>query len=141
MIPKLGASTVKGPDGEAHGVPLALRVAAGVVVAEAAALAASVVALVVNELAGQGTLDAFTAGLIAVLAAAAAAGLGLVGRGLLRGRRYGRSPAVLAQILALPVAIDAIRQGAFGIGVPLLIAAAVGLGGLFAPSTTRRLFG
>jgi hypothetical protein len=56
-----------------------------------------------------------------------------------RRRRWARSPAVLVQLLALPVAYNAFGDGAWWLGAPLLVCAVAGLVGLFAPSTTEAL--
>ena len=58
------------------------------------------------------------------------------GLGLLRGRRWGRAIAVIAQILLLPVSWYMIR-GQPQFGIPLGLVALVALGLLFAPPSTR----
>ncbi|MDQ1463402.1 MAG: hypothetical protein QOC73_343, partial [Actinomycetota bacterium] len=49
-----------------------------------------------------------------------------------------RSPAVLTQLIVIPVAVSATGNGAVLVGVPLVLCGVVGIVGLFAPSTTRR---
>nr|WP_221333017.1 hypothetical protein [Nocardia transvalensis] len=58
------------------------------------------------------------------------------GLGLLRGRRWGRAIAVIAQILLLPVSWYMIN-GQPQFGIPLGLVALVGLGLLFSPPSTR----
>lgn len=73
-----------------------------------------------------------------VLALVGAAGLGLVTWGVLRGRSAFRSPAVVTQILCLPVAWGLLQGGLYGYGVPLvavpiLIIVLLGIGGGYGP--------
>lgn len=114
-------------------------VTASVVVAiEAAALAVS--AVVTAALIGAGHQhDSLDAWLVVALAGVSALGLWWAWRGLVRRRRWARSPAVLVQLIALPVAYNAFGDGAWWFGVPLLACAVAGLVGLFAPSTTQAL--
>ena len=75
-----------------------------------------------------------------MLALAAAAGLGLVARGLLRRRGWARSPALVTNLLVLPVAVGLLQGGRWYVG-----AAAARLGAwrcwvlLFAPATAAAL--
>ena len=73
------------------------------------------------------------------MAAIGAVGLGLVVRGLARARRWSRSPAVLTQLIVLPIGVTTIghggRVGRHSDGVCGL----AGLVGIFAPSTYQRL--
>jgi hypothetical protein len=119
------------------GVPLRLAVLA--TGAEALALAGSAVGLTVYRLSGHRPFD--TGDLLAVVAMAAigAIGLGLVVRGLARARRWARSPAVLTQLIGLPIGINAIGHGGELVGILLTVVTLVGLFGLFAPSTSHRL--
>ena len=109
-----------------------------VVAVEAAALAAS--AIVTAALIGAGHQhDSLDAWLVVAFAGVCAIGLWWAWRGLVRRRRWARSPAVLVQLLALPVAYNAFGDGAWWLGGPLLVCAVLGLVGLFAPSTTDAL--
>jgi hypothetical protein len=63
--------------------------------------------------------------------------LALVARGLARVRGWSRSPAVLAQLLLLPVGIPLAQGGQYIAGVPIVIAAVVGLVLLFTAGPTR----
>jgi uncharacterized membrane protein YhaH (DUF805 family) len=115
-------------------------IAASVVVAvEAAALASSAVITVALIAAGHHAHDGTDAWMVVVLAAIGAIALGWVWRGLARRRRWSRSPAVLVQLLALPVSYNAFGNGAWWLATPLLACAVVGLVGLFAPSSTEAL--
>jgi hypothetical protein len=132
------ADEASGADGAAPvGVPLRLAVLATGV--EALALAGSAVGLTVYRLSGHRPFD--TGDLLAVVAMAAigAIGLGLVVRGLARARRWARSPAVLTQLIGLPIGINAIGHGGELVGILLTVFTLVGLFGLFAPSTSHRL--
>ena len=115
-----------------------LLVASVVVAVEAAALAVS--AIVTAALIGAGHQhDSLDAWLVVALAGICAIGLWWAWRGLVRRRRWGRSPAVFVQLIALPIAYNAFATGAWWFGLPLLVCAIAGLVGLFAPSTTEAL--
>jgi hypothetical protein len=118
------------------GVPLRVAfVATGV---EALALAAWAVGLALYQLAGHRPQDVAGSWGVDAMAALGAVGVGLIARGLMGGRRWARSPAVLTQLLALPVGATAIGHGGALVGVLLVMCGLVALGGLFAPSTARR---
>lgn len=70
-------------------------------------------------------------------------GIGAViaGIALHRARRWARAPAVLTQVLAIPVGISLAQGGQPRFGVPLVIVAAGGLVLLLHPATTRKLVG
>lgn len=122
---------------DALGVPLRLAVASTGV--EAAALAASAVGLVAYNLAGHRPFDGGDLWAVVAMAAVGAAGLGLVVRGLAMARRWARSPAVLTQLIVLPIAGTAIAHRGALVGVPLTVCGLVALVGLFAPSTSQRI--
>lgn len=112
--------------------------ASAVVAIEAAALAAS--AIVTAVLIGAGHQhDSLDAWLVVALAGIGGIGLWLAWRGLVRRRRWARSPTVFVQLIALPIAYNAFGDGAWWLGAPLLGCAVAGLVGLFAPSTTAAL--
>ena len=108
-----------------------------VVAFEAAVLAASALWLTAYQLLGHRPHDPLDAWLVVIFAAAGAVALGLVWRGVRRHRRWARSPAVLTQLLTIPVGVNACADGVWWVGVPLLACGALGLIGLFAPSTTH----
>lgn len=78
---------------------------------------------------------------IALTLTTVAVGLGalLVCRALLRRRRWSRAPALVTQLLALPVAVSFVRSSHLEVGIPLMATAAVGIGVLLHPATTRVL--
>ncbi len=113
-------------------------VATSVVAIEAAALA--VAAVITAILIGAGHQhDSLDAWMVVALAGIGAIGLWLAWRGLIRRRRWARSPAVFVQLIALPIAYSAFGNGGWWIGAPLLVCAIAGLVGSFAPSTTEAL--
>jgi fatty acid desaturase len=83
--------------------------------------------------------DRVRAATAAVLTLVGAIGLGLVGRGLYRRRRWARAPALVTNLLVLPVAFDLTRGGRWYVGVPLLLLAVVVLVLLFVRPTDEAL--
>ena len=75
-------------------------------------------------------LVAFAWGLAAMLLAAA--------RGLLDGRRWGRSPAVTWQLFQVVLAVTWLQGGAHPVPVVLLVLAVVVVGGIVSPGVTAR---
>ena len=61
-------------------------------------------------------------------------GLALVARGLLGARRWARSPAILAQLLALPVGVGLVQGRVWWAAAPVLLLAAAVLAHLATPS-------
>jgi hypothetical protein len=115
-----------------------LRLCAALVGLQALGLAAVAVFYLVELLVA--TEDDVVRALVTTgLALAAAAGLGLVARGLLHGRRWARSPALVTNLLVVPVAIGLLQGGVWYAGVPLLLWALAVLGLLFAPATAAAL--
>jgi hypothetical protein len=115
-----------------------LRLCAALVGLQALGLAGIAVFYLV-ELAVATSDDRVRALVTAGLALAAAAGLALVARGLLRRRRWARSPALVTNLLVLPVAVGLLQGGRWYAGVPLLVWALAVLGLLFAPATAAAL--
>ena len=115
-----------------------LRACAALVALQALGLAAVAVFYLV-ELVVATADDAVRAAVSALLALAAAAGLGLVARGLLQRRGWARSPALVSNLLVLPVAVGLLRGGRWYVGLPLLVWAVAVLGLLFAPATAADL--
>lgn len=112
--------------------------AAALVGLQALALAGIAVFYAV-ELAVATTDDVTRAVVTAVLAVAAAAGLGLVTRGLAARRRWARAPALVTNVLVLPVAYDLVRGDRAYVGGPLLVWALAVLVLLFVRPTDRAL--
>lgn len=74
-----------------------------------------------------------------LLALVAAAGLALVARGLFHRRRWARAPALVTNLLVLPVAFDLARGGRWYVGLPLLAWSLAVLVLLFVRSTDAEL--
>ena len=115
-----------------------LRACAVLVALQALGLAAVAVFYLV-ELVVATADDATRAVVSAVLALAAAVGLGLVARGLLQRRGWARSPALVTNLLVLPVAVGLLQGGRWYVGLPLLLWAVAVLVLLFAPGTSADL--
>jgi hypothetical protein len=75
----------------------------------------------------------------ALLTLLGGAGLLLVARGLSRGRRWARAPALVTQLLAMPVAAGLVQGGRWYVGVPLIAWALAVLVLLFTPAVADRL--
>jgi hypothetical protein len=76
---------------------------------------------------------------ITVIGVCVALLLGLVARGLLAGRRWTRTPALLTQLFAAIVAIYLLDAPRYEWGVPALLLAVAGLVLLFSPASMRLL--
>ncbi|MDQ1485093.1 MAG: hypothetical protein QOJ62_786 [Actinomycetota bacterium] len=116
-----------------------LRIASVATGIEALALAASAVGLTLYQLLGHRPLHAADSWGVVAMSAVGATAVGAVTGGLLRARRWSRSPAVFVQLIAVPVGGSAIGNGAPYLGVPLMVCGLAALVGLLAPSTTQRL--
>ena len=79
---------------------------------------------------------------VGVLALAALGGCGLlvVARGLVAARRWSRSPAVVTQLIVVPVALAAAREAPL-VGVPMLVWGGAVIVLLFVPSVSHALDG
>ncbi len=119
-------------------LPSTLVSCAALVAFEALGLLAAAVFYVV-ELAVATADDAVRALVSAGLALVSAAGLGLVARGLAAGRRWARAPALVTNLLVVPVAAGLLQGGRWYAGLPLLALALTVLVLLFLPSTDRDL--
>lgn len=65
--------------------------------------------------------------------------LALVGIALLRRRRWARGPAIVLELLQVPIALGMLTGGMPAIGVPVLLVSATAAGLLLAPSTRLAL--
>lgn len=118
--------------------PRTLTACAGLVLVEALGLLAAAVFYVVEVLVADE--DDLTRALVSAgLALLAAVGLGLVGRALLGGRRWARSPALVTNLLVVPVAVGLLQGGRWYVGLPLLLLAVAVLALLFHPATNAAL--
>jgi hypothetical protein len=110
------------PAGEER-TPRPLVLACGVLVLQALALVAAA-AIVLVKAATQKSTTFPGALLLAVIALAGAAALVLCARGLLRLRPAARTPAVVIELLALPVSYSlAIQAGRVAYGAPIMLSA------------------
>ena len=124
-------------ESEPLGIPLLLAVIATAV--ETVGLAASAIGLSIYKLSGHRPFDSGDLWAVVAMAVVGAIGLGLVVRGLVRARRWARSPALLTQLIVFPIGVTTIVHGGDLVGIPLAVCGLVGVVGLFAPSTTQRL--
>jgi hypothetical protein len=115
-----------------------LLVGAAVVLVEGAVVLAGALYLVVQSGTGDPE-DPVSAWLGAGLALVAAAGLLAVGAGLRRRRGWARAPALVTQILLLPVGVPLLQGEQPAVGVPLTLLAVAGLVALLLPATGRAL--
>ena len=115
-----------------------VRACAALVALQALGLAGIAVFFVV-ELVVADADDRVRALVTALLALAAAVGLGLVARGLGRRRRWARAPALVTDLLVLPVAWGLFQGGRWYVALPLALWALSVLVLLFAPPTDAAL--
>jgi hypothetical protein len=115
-----------------------LRASAALVALQALGLVA-VAVLYLVELVVSSSDDPARALVTVALALLAAVGLGLVARGLLAGRRWARSPALVTNLILLPVAFGLLQGSVWYVGIPLLLWALAVLVLLFAPATSAAL--
>ncbi|MFD6246491.1 hypothetical protein [Streptomyces roseolus] len=118
--------------------PARLAAAAGVALVEALGLLAGGVYMLVRTLTDGGDLTGGATGAVTMIA------LGLIplaaARGLWRMRSWSRGPAVITQILALPVAWQMLQsEGVIPYGIVLAVLAVTGLVLLVNPATTEAL--
>ena len=123
------------PKREPRAVLLVVAVAATGI--EAIALAVAAVGLTVYQASGHHPQSVADSWGVVVMAAVGAVFLGFVVRALVRRRRWARSPAVLTQLIGLPIGIGLSSDGGAAVGVPLAVCTAVALVGLLAPATSR----
>lgn len=118
-------------DGARPGLPSSLRAAVGGLSVQAVGLVLLGVGYAVRGLVGrpEDRLATLLAGLLAGLTGV---GLLAVARGLARRRGWALSPTVVAEVLVGVVAIGLLQGGVLPVGIPLLLSAAVVLGGLAA---------
>jgi hypothetical protein len=114
-----------------------LLVAAGAQALQAVLLVGLGVATLVVGIV-DGSEDLLNTVLVGVLALAGGAGLLVVARGLFGAQGWARSPALVWQLIMIPVGFTT-KDDLPGVAYPLLISAAVVLAGLFAPTSTAVL--
>jgi hypothetical protein len=116
-----------------------LRVAAAAQAAEAAGLCVAIVLNIIDSASGDSWTTSNAIGFI-VIEAVAAAAVAWTASGLVRVRRWARTPAVLTQVFAIMIAFWLIEAHRYAWGIPALALAIAGLAGLFAPSSLRAMF-
>ncbi|MFD3746225.1 hypothetical protein [Nocardia sp. NPDC058633] len=119
------------------GIPVTVRLAGGLVSLEGLAGVVTAIVLIVRALTGHDQSEASGVG-TAIWFGVLFGGVLAAGIGLLRGKRWGRAIAVIANVLLLPVAWSMLtdsHQPLFGSVLGLV--AVAGLATLFAPATSR----
>ena len=119
-------------------VPKPVLIASAILGLEAAGLVGVAAFLVINTLTGDPG-DTGRALLSAAFALLGAAVLALGGRGLLRLRPAARTPVVILQLLAVPIAISLVQASQQAYGAPILIAAVAVVYLLFTPPARAAL--
>jgi hypothetical protein len=120
-------------EGAVRGVPTALKIAAALIGLQAVGLLVGGVVLLIDSLTGHPT-DRASALLAAAFAALGAVALAFGARGLLRLRPAARTPVVVLEILAVPVAYQlAFDSDRPEWGGPILVCALAVLYLLFTP--------
>ena len=119
--------------------PTPVRLAAGIVAAEAVGLLVAAAVLVAKTVTGH-PASVGRALVGAALAVFGAAVLALCARGLMHLRYAARTPVIVLQLLALPVGYSlAFQAGRVGYGGPVLVAALAVLYLLFTPPARAAL--
>jgi hypothetical protein len=127
------------PRPESRRVPGPVRVAVIIIAAECLALVAAAIVLIAKSISGTPG-DLGRAVITAVIAVVGAVALGIGARALLRLRPAARSPIVVLQLLALPVAYSlAFQAGRIGYGAPIMLAALAVIFLLFTPPAREAL--
>jgi hypothetical protein len=111
---------------------------AGLVALQGLGLVAIALFYLLESLAGRPE-DLGRALVSALLALLGGVGLLLVGRGLFRCGRWARSPALVSDLIAVPVAIGLLQGGRWYVGLPLLLWAAAVIGLLFSRPVSAAL--
>jgi hypothetical protein len=118
----------------------ALRAAAALVAAQAVGVFGLAVFYVIELLVASSTSRGGAA-VSAVLVLLTAFGLLLCAKGLREGRRWARSPVLVLEVIAVPVAIGLLQGGRWYVGGPILVWAVAVTGLMFAPGTGAVLTG
>lgn len=115
--------------------PVPLFVAAVIVLLEGLLTVVLGVIVAVVAVQRQGNLAAD--GFMALFGVLVGVGLVVVARGLSRSRRWSRAPAVVVQIICVPVAVTLAQGGRYAAGIPLLVVAVVCVLALFTSASTK----
>ena len=119
-------------------LPASLTWAIRLLWAEAAGLAVLTVFLVYENLTAERT-DLASALFVTVFAAAGAAALAFLGRLLARRRAGARAPAIVLQLMLVPVGYYMAQAGMEWLGIPLIALGLVVCGLMLTPSSTNAL--
>ncbi|WP_406601227.1 hypothetical protein [Micromonospora yasonensis] len=126
-------------DADAHPLPTTLHWAVRLLRAEAVALGLVAVWLIWSDLTAP-THDLVSALLVTAFALAGAAALWALGGALARRRSGGRAPAIVLQLMLLPVGWYMIQGGLGWLGLPLM-ALGLGVTALLVSTPTNRALG
>jgi hypothetical protein len=118
--------------------PATLRWAVGLLAAQAAGLAVVTVLLVYADVVATTTTVQGAIGLT-IFAALMAALIGLFAWSLHRRRRWARGPAIVLQLLLVPIGWTMVGGGQPALGVPVIALGLIGAATLLAPATREAL--
>jgi hypothetical protein len=119
-------------------LPLSVRIAAIVQLAEAVGVLAAALMAGVDAISGKAYQHASGIA-ITLIGVATALALAYVARGLNSGRRWSRTPAVLTQLFIAIIAIYLVQAPRLDWGIPAIVLAVGGAGALLAPDSLRVL--
>ena len=129
---------MRSPQGATVSRPAPLRLAAGVLAGEAAALAVAGVLAAVDAAAGRSS-RASSGVALTLFAFIVVAGLAWIAYGIARAQPWSRTPAVMIQVLTGIIAVYLLQAHRFDWGIPALLLAIAGLAGLLAPASIHAL--
>lgn len=118
--------------------PASLRTALLLLGAEAVLLTLLTVFLVYAALAGEGSTAGTAVG-TTIFVALLAGLLGWFAWSLFRRRAWARGPAIVLQLLLVPIGATMLTGGAPTLGIPTILLGLVGAGSLLAPTTRGAL--
>jgi hypothetical protein len=129
---------MRSPQGATVSRPATLRLAAGVLAAEAAALAVAGVLAAVDAAAGRSSRASNGVALTLFLFIVVA-GMAAIAYGIARAQPWSRTPAVMIQVLTGIIAVYLLQAHRFDWGIPALLLAVAGLASLLAPASLHAL--
>jgi uncharacterized membrane protein (DUF2068 family) len=140
-VRKPGGRPEPGDHGDGGGAlarPTTLLACAALVGLEALGLVVAAAAVAV-ELAVSSASDPLGAAVLAGLALVAGLGLALAARGLARRGRWARAPALVSNLILLPVGYGLVQSGLWYAGLPIMALGLAVLVLLFHPATNAAL--
>lgn len=137
-VPRLPTGIVSPVTIDSDPIPVTLRWAVRLLRAEAVALGLVAAWLIWSDLTAA-TTHLTSALLVTGFALAGAAALWALGGALARRRAGGRAPAIVLQLMLLPIGWYMIQGGMAWLGLPLMALGLVVTGLLVSPPTTRAL--